>query len=79
MPTQYTIQVDMEDVDGNWIIVHRSPDVTDDRDPSSLAHWVADTHVVADGADWRVRVWLGHDAGADTEPVCSLLVNEYEP
>ena len=75
----YTIQVDMEDVDGNWLLIHRSTNVTDERDPGSLADWVADNHTVADGADWRVRVWRGHDAGVDTPPVCDLGVNEYEP
>lgn len=76
---EYTIQVEMEDIDGNWMLAYRLPDLTDDRDTGSLADWAADTYPVADGADWRVRVWLGHDADATTEPACQLLVNDYEP
>jgi hypothetical protein len=79
MATDYTIQIDMEDAHGDWSIAHRLPDVTDERDAGSLADWAADTYVVADGADWRIRVWLGHDADADADPVSHLVVNEYEP
>lgn len=74
----YTIQVDMETHDGEWLPGDRS-NITDERDPAALGDWAADHHTVRDGADWRVRIWLGHDADPESKPVCDLVVNEYEP
>lgn len=74
----YTFQVDMEDDEGDWFLGEPAR-ITDDRAPSALADWLADRHAVKDGADWRIRVWHGHDADTDAPPACSLVVNEYEP
>jgi hypothetical protein len=78
MAIDYTVQVDMETVEGDWMPAYRA-NLTDERDPDSLADWVADERVVRDGADWRVRIWLGHDVDVDTDPVIQMVVNEYEP
>ncbi|MDH2429264.1 hypothetical protein [Sphaerisporangium sp. TRM90804] len=79
MPTDYTIQIEMEDVHGDWIVVRRLPRLTDERSCADLANRLADDNMIADGADWRVRVWLGHDADAEAEPLCEVGWNEYEP
>ena len=74
----YTIQVDMDTGEGDWLL-GRPENITDDRNATEVADWAADHRTVKDGADWRVRVWLGHDAATDTKPVCDLGVCEYEP
>jgi hypothetical protein len=74
----YTVQADMEMADGEWHLGERV-NVTDDRDIEEFADWAATHYTVADGADWRVRVWLGHDAPEDATPVADVGVNWYEP
>jgi hypothetical protein len=74
----YTIQVDMEIDDGEWLL-GEPMNVTDDRTAAEVADWAADHHTVKDGADWRIRVWPGHDAATDNPPLCELGVCEYEP
>ncbi|MEV8639399.1 hypothetical protein AB0395_47880 [Streptosporangium sp. NPDC051023] len=78
MPADYTIQIQMADIEeGDWI-VSRLRNVTDERTPRDLAIATMERNFVADGADWRVRVWLGHDADPDTKPAYEVSWNEYE-
>jgi len=79
MAPDYTIQVECSDYDYDWRVVSRSARVTDERPPASLGESVVQSHWIADGADWRVRIWLGHDADPGTQPVFDEGWNDYEP
>ncbi|WIM98751.1 hypothetical protein ACTOB_002361 [Actinoplanes oblitus] len=79
MAPDYTIQIESSDYDYDWQVVSRSPHVTDDRDPATLGDAVVEDHWIADGADWRVRIWLGHDADPESKPVYHTGWNDYEP
>lgn len=80
MATDYTIQIETLELDDDtWRVVSRSPQVTDERAANDLGEWVVQDHWIADGADWRVRIWLGHDADPETIPVYHTEWNDYEP
>jgi hypothetical protein len=76
----YTIQIDVDH--SGWgddeHLYHRS-NITDERDASALADWLADQYCVKDGSDWRVRVWAGHDASPDAVPLANMGMCEHEP
>ncbi|SHN14131.1 hypothetical protein [Cryptosporangium aurantiacum] len=75
----YTVQIETSDYDYDWRVVSRWAHVTDDRTPADLGEWVVQTNWIADGADWRVRIWPGHDADPESKPVYDAGWNDYEP
>ncbi|MFI5956176.1 hypothetical protein [Cryptosporangium sp. NPDC051539] len=79
MATDYTVQIECSDYDYDWRVVRRLAHVTDERTSSVLGEWFVQTNWIADGADWRVRIWLGHDADPESKPVYNGGWNDYEP
>jgi hypothetical protein len=79
MTNEYTIQLEGMDLNDDWRVIHRWADVTDERPPSRLCDHFVERHWIADGADGRVRVWLGHNADPDSKPASSVEWNDYEP
>jgi hypothetical protein len=60
----YTVVVEAADQDQSaWQALAPAENV-DGNSAEEVAHWVATNQTLADGANWRVRVWPG--ANADT-------------
>lgn len=66
---KYTVQIEASAADGTiWQALTPSENVESDDTAIEVAREVAYVQTVAEGGNWRVRVWEGNDADTDTEP-----------
>ncbi|WP_018214728.1 hypothetical protein [Salinispora vitiensis] len=65
----YTIEIQASNHDGGiWQALAPSENVESDDTAAEVAAEVAAHQTIADGSNWRVRVWRGSDADTGSEP-----------
>ncbi|MCX5070896.1 hypothetical protein OOJ91_34170 [Micromonospora lupini] len=68
----FTVQIEAGNADGSiWQALHPAETVESDEDDTTAAQFaaaVAADQNLAEGSNWRVRVWTGPDADTGTEP-----------
>lgn len=73
MPT-FTVEIQASNDDFTiWQALHPAENVDSDGTPADVAADVARNQNVAEGHNWRVRVWDGADADTTTEPAAEYL------
>ncbi|WP_045740853.1 hypothetical protein [Actinoplanes rectilineatus] len=76
MPT-YTVVIEASNNDGTiWQALAPSETVEDDATAEDIAQWTASNQNIAEGNNWRVRVWNGADADIHTTPNAEYVAGE---
>jgi hypothetical protein len=76
--SDYTVEIQASDADRDiWQALHPAENGTGDS-AEEIARWTAGNQNVADGPNWRVCVWNGHDADTGTEPAHVLYAEDVQ-
>lgn len=72
--TAFTVQIEASNADGTiWQALAPAETVDSDDTAAELAAEVAANQNIAEGSNWRVRVWDGEDADTGTDPAAEHL------